>query len=613
MATPSLFVRKSPFAASPDPRRYVPVGSIEQARLRIMRAIDRDEGPAVLVGPTGTGKTLLCQCLAAAYRNSMEVALLSDAKLCTRRALLQTILFHLNVPYREREEGELRLSLMDRLRPGAGEGGRDGLLLIVDEAQALAPRLIEELRMLAGMVREGQSRVRLVLAGNMRFEERLSEPSMEPLTQRVAARCYLHPLHLDETRDYIREHMRRVGVDLHAVMDEGAIQAVHNAAVGLPRVINQLMDQAVISAESCKASRIDTATIEAAWCELNQLPAPFVDRDPVERQSTIDSVIEFGELDGDDTTDHVSLAAEPLQALQQKSSATNSVPTDSSRACSDGAACTGEGRCCEQAAQDPWRQNMSNDVPVTTKSSAPRPVTSAEPAAKTNPAAAIVLGNNHALAFSLLDEAFGTSIQPVDALGMLHGLDASPWSVAQVPILNESSLKKQSPAPAVSMPTAPVSAPMVVPAAKATPAATRTVAPSSTDVFGEDFDEVIELNHPLKVSTSGPLPWKGSVLQESDWLEPPPLEAFDEGELHREVVSLADEAQAHTLPLPFVNQSAAFHNSANTPTPIGAKDDRDLLIIDEEVPVAHDATPVAQPVHPIDLEYRSLFSRLRRG
>src|SRR5690242_21397023 len=110
--------------------------------------------------------------LARHFRGRFQVAHLAGARLGTRRALLQNILFELKLPYRDMDEGELRLSLIDHLEPQAG--GPAGLLLLVDEAHALPLRLLEEIRLLTNVIRDGTARMRLVLAGGTALEERLS-------------------------------------------------------------------------------------------------------------------------------------------------------------------------------------------------------------------------------------------------------------------------------------------------------------------------------------------------------------------------------------------------------------------------------------------------------
>src|SRR5689334_18295288 len=123
------------FPTYPQVSRYFPGGSIEDARTKLARAIERGDGPGLIIGGPGTGKSLLLQVLAAQYHEQFDIVLPACARLCTRRALLQSILFELGLPYRMRDEGDLRLSLLDHLL--SKENCPTGLLLLVDEAQTL--------------------------------------------------------------------------------------------------------------------------------------------------------------------------------------------------------------------------------------------------------------------------------------------------------------------------------------------------------------------------------------------------------------------------------------------------------------------------------------------
>src|SRR5580698_9921498 len=91
-------LRRRPFAAAVQVERYFPAASIEQARKTIVRCIERAEGPAIVVGPAGTGKTLLCQLLARQLGDRFKTAVLTCGHVGARRALLQAILFELGQP-----------------------------------------------------------------------------------------------------------------------------------------------------------------------------------------------------------------------------------------------------------------------------------------------------------------------------------------------------------------------------------------------------------------------------------------------------------------------------------------------------------------------------------
>jgi type II secretory pathway predicted ATPase ExeA len=291
-----------PFAAAAAAERYIPTQSLEQARTTLVRVIDRAEGPGLVVGPAGTGKSLVCQLLAQHFRGRFLVALLASARLSSRRALLQNILFELKLPYRDLDESELRLSLVDHLEPRTG--GHDGLLLLVDEAHTLPLRLWEEIRLITNLIRDGQPRLRLVMAGGMAMEERLANPKLESFQQRIAARCYLQPMNRDETIYYVEEQLRRAGADPAQLFTESALKAIHTASDGIPRLVNQVCDHALMLAALGGHKQLGASGIQEAWADLQQLPVPW--REPVtpsaQQAGAHDAakepaVVEFGQLD----------------------------------------------------------------------------------------------------------------------------------------------------------------------------------------------------------------------------------------------------------------------------------------------------------------------------
>jgi type II secretory pathway predicted ATPase ExeA len=289
-------LQKRPFLTYPTLERYCPVACQEQAFQVTHRAISRAEGPVAVLGGTGLGKSMVCLRIAENFRRSFEVILLSSSQICSRRALLQSLLFELRMPYRDLSEGELRLSLLDRLQP-SNENASDGLVLIVDEAQTLSIKLLDELRMITNLTRDGQPRVRLVLCGTHRLDEMLGHPQLESLNQRLAARSYLSPLNQAETINYLTHKVERCGVSIRSVMTEESMQLIHRATDGVPRLIDQLADQSLRLAFETHQRPCSGSTIESAWASLQQLPVPWSDTSsPIESEP---SSIEFGALEED--------------------------------------------------------------------------------------------------------------------------------------------------------------------------------------------------------------------------------------------------------------------------------------------------------------------------
>jgi type II secretory pathway predicted ATPase ExeA len=291
-----------PFASVPRTDHYYPAGVIDAARNTLTRCIDRGEGVGLIIGPSGTGKSLLCQVLADHFQQRFQVALLASTHLDTRRSLLQASLYELNRPYRGMDEGELRLALVDYIMLNDDCAG--GALLIVDEAHHLPLRLLDEIRALTNLTRAMQPAVRLVLAGNHVLEERFASPKLESFSQRISARCYLEALQSEETQAYIGARIMVSGGGAPACGSRGGSELfpaetcrmVHKATGGVPRLINQVCDHVLLLAYAAGVRRIEPAHVEEAWADLQQLPTPWNAPAPVPAS---DSVIEFGGLDDD--------------------------------------------------------------------------------------------------------------------------------------------------------------------------------------------------------------------------------------------------------------------------------------------------------------------------
>ena len=187
------------------------------------------------------------------------------------------------------------------------------MLLIVDEAHLLSPRLLEEIRMITNLVRNGQLRVRVVLAGGTRLEERFASTKLESFNQRIAARCYLEPLKHDETCDYVRAHLAAAGAAPASIFTEDALTAIHRAGDGIPRLINQVADHALVLAAAGGQPIIDAAGINEAWSDLQQLPSVFGSEPEAVRSEGQNAFVEFGSLS--DEEDGTAAAASVATAI----------------------------------------------------------------------------------------------------------------------------------------------------------------------------------------------------------------------------------------------------------------------------------------------------------
>ena len=290
---PSSMAR--PFAAAPDASRYFPASAIEEARQRIARSIQRGEGPVLAIGATGLGKTMLLEVVAQQFRDQLRPVTLMGGQLCTRRALLQMMLFQLDLPYKDMDESELRLSLLAYLQSGGTDPRQ--ILLLVDEADALPPRLLEELRALTNLSCGGQLLVHLVLAGNSTLEEQFADPELALFSQRVSARCYLSAFGREETFQYVRAQVAAVGADPQALFTDDGLEAIFAATDGVPRLVNQLGDQLLWMVTETGYAPLDGQIVQQAWSEQQQLPAPW----NTETNENLGVAVEFGELPSEES------------------------------------------------------------------------------------------------------------------------------------------------------------------------------------------------------------------------------------------------------------------------------------------------------------------------
>lgn len=290
-----------PFMSTPDPQRYFPAEAVEDARQRLLRAISRQEGPALICGTPGVGKTLLLSLLAEHFAGELSVVQLSASQLCSRRELLQAILFQLDLPYRGLDDGELRLSILTHLRTSTSKRSQPvRMLLLVDEAESLSIELLEELRGLSNLADRGVSLTSLVLAGAAAVEEQFADARLDGFSQRMATRCYLRPLGREETFAYLRAQIASTGQNPDELLTSSALEAIYTATDGVPRLINQIGDQLLWILRQGAASCLDAAAVQQVWSELQQLPAPWDVRPPAKPsadETVAADVVEFGPLD----------------------------------------------------------------------------------------------------------------------------------------------------------------------------------------------------------------------------------------------------------------------------------------------------------------------------
>lgn len=262
-------LQKRPFAATPDASCCFTPDSFHEVLSELIHRVENGQGIGILTAPAGIGKTLLCRRLIAELHHQYTAAFLVNANFPTRRALLQTILYEFGQRYSGLEEQELRLEVLSGLK-NLARSGRPALL-VIDEAHLMNDRLLEEVRAVSNLAEGGQPLARIVLSGQPALEERLTEPEMEALNQRVACHVYLEPMTRNESIEYIDFRLRWAGRDSR-IFTADALQTVAHACNGLPRCLNQLCDHSLLLAYVAESPQVTRQIVEDALSDLKQLP-----------------------------------------------------------------------------------------------------------------------------------------------------------------------------------------------------------------------------------------------------------------------------------------------------------------------------------------------------
>ena len=294
----TLGLRESPFSAAPREDMYVPLEHVEKARRAIVRVLARGQGTALLIGGAGVGKTMLARTISAQLREQFNEVWLNGGQIGSRKALFQTLLHQVHLPFQGKDEDELRLAWLDYLsQPTISQRG---LVLFCDEGQLLSGRMLEEIRLLTLPSYCGLPIVRVLLMGTGVLDERLASPKRALLEQRVASRSYLGPLSSEEVKQYVLTRLAQSGAaNAEKWFGPDVWTVIRELTEGIPRLINQLIDGGLHELADRKLARLDALTLREVWAELQQLPAP---PSVSGFSSQGASVIEFGALTANSTT-----------------------------------------------------------------------------------------------------------------------------------------------------------------------------------------------------------------------------------------------------------------------------------------------------------------------
>lgn len=264
----SFGLKEKPFNLTPDPHFLFLSANHRGALDHLLYGIERREGFLVITGDIGAGKTTVCRAVLDRLDAEVRTALILNPMLKEEEELLAAILqdFGLVSPVRA-----TRKELVERLNLYLLEWAKKGwrAVLIIDEAQNLSPRLLEQIRVLSNLETYKEKLLQIILVGQRELREKLEGPALRQLNQRVSIRYHLGPLSRGETVRYIEHRLTVAGASGGIAFTPGTYRAIYQFARGVPRLINLIADRALLAAYVAGSMRITKKMVIEGRRSLN--------------------------------------------------------------------------------------------------------------------------------------------------------------------------------------------------------------------------------------------------------------------------------------------------------------------------------------------------------
>jgi general secretion pathway protein A len=260
-------LNEKPFSITPDPRYLYLSERHAEAMAHLLYGINEAGGFVQLTGEVGTGKTTIVRSLLAQAPKNAEIALILNPRMTAPEFLL-TICEELGIGVPDSATESLKdlVDILSQYLLRAHAGGRR-VVLVVDEAQNLAPEVLEQVRLLTNLETNTQKLLQIILIGQPELRELLARNELRQLAQRITGRYHLSPLSPEETTAYIRHRLRVAGATAD-IFNRFALEEVYRLAAGVPRVINVICDRALLGGYSLDRHRITGPLVRNAASEV---------------------------------------------------------------------------------------------------------------------------------------------------------------------------------------------------------------------------------------------------------------------------------------------------------------------------------------------------------
>jgi type II secretory pathway predicted ATPase ExeA len=254
-----------PFRLTPDPQFLFASKQHARAKAYMESTIWLADGFVVITGDIGSGKTTLIESFLAELPPDIILAHISQTQL-TPVEFLQALLVEFGFKPFRKKKVELLSMLKDFMVEQYAAGKK--ILLVIDEAQNLSRKVLEEVRLLSGLEAQKEKVLRIVLAGQPELANKLDSPRLQQLVQRVRLRFHLGALSKRETHEYISHRLKVAGAGDRTIFEPAACDIVFRYTGGVPRLVNVLCDTAMLCAFAEERTVVDDTLVKAAVEEL---------------------------------------------------------------------------------------------------------------------------------------------------------------------------------------------------------------------------------------------------------------------------------------------------------------------------------------------------------
>ncbi|HEX2492241.1 MAG TPA: AAA family ATPase [Steroidobacter sp.] len=277
MYTSFFGLGEKPFAITPDPRYLFMSERHAEALAHLLYGVSEAGGFIQLTGEVGTGKTTIVRSLLERMPGHADVAVILNPQLTPLQFVL-TICEELGIFVRDEDAASIK-DLVDILNKRLLEAHAKGrrVVVIVDEAQNLAPETLEQVRLLTNLETASHKLLQIILIGQPELRDVLARVELRQLAQRITGRYHLDPLSKADTAAYVRHRMKIAGASAD-FFSQSALREIHRLSGGVPRIVNVICDRALLGAFTQETHRIGSALIRSSASEVYGRPftAPWM-------------------------------------------------------------------------------------------------------------------------------------------------------------------------------------------------------------------------------------------------------------------------------------------------------------------------------------------------